>query len=280
MTGFAIVSNASFPADCPVFGDVVAPANLRHAARINSINNNHDVSGNDIVQSNVGDVTYTSEGVSNGTGNAYIQTLLDNKAANSFTSYATFKLALNGETAYNTWINGNFVDAVTTGGWGIYVKSETDPANAGKLRIIARASMPRRRASDGVFSFASMDIVLIDNLTSLPTTTAWYVLAMGFDLATRTFRVRNVITGAVVARATTDAEWVTQSYDGAIRNAVPSSVPNYRLMAAASPTLDNLNSIVLAENFYWDRVLTDAEFAAQLAFSRGFMSTLRGVTLP
>lgn len=279
MTGFAIVSNANFPNDCPIYGDVVAPSNLRYAARINSINNNFDVSGNDIAQSNVGDVTYTSEGVSNGTGNAYIQTLLDTKAANSFTMYATFKMSLNGETSYNAWVAGCFVDAVTTGGWGMYIRSEADPVNGGRFRIIVRASMPRRRASDGVFSFASVDLVLIDNLVSLPLTTPWFVLAMGFDLATRTFRVRNVLTGAVLARATTDAEWVAQSYDGAIRNAVPNSVPNHRLMTAAS-SLDNANSIVLGEQFYWDRLLTDAEFSAQLTFSRNFMSTLRGVNLP
>lgn len=278
-TGFSIVSTGAFPAGSPSFGNLAANSAIRHAARINSADNNFDVSGLRVTHTNIGTVTYTSEGVSNGTGNGYIQTSLDNKAANSFTTYATFKLALNGETAYNTWVSGNYVDAVTTGGWGMYIKSESDPDNVGKFRIIARASMSRRRASDGVFSFASMDIVLVNNLVSLPATTAWYVLAMGFDLATRTFRVRNVITGAVVARATTDAEWVTQSYDGAIRNAAPSSIPNYRIMQAAS-SLDNLNTIVLGEAFYWNRLLTDAEFAQQLAFSRAFMLNARGVTLP
>ena len=278
--GLAILSNGTFPSDCPSFGEIVGADALQHAARISSANNNIDLSDNEYLHTNIGTVTYTSEGVSNGTGNGYIQTPIDNKAANSFTTYATFKLALNGETTYNTWVSGSYVDAITKGGWGLYIKSEADPANAGKFRIIARASMPRRRASDGAFGYASMDIVLIDNLTSLPATTSWFVLAMGFDLATRTFRVRNVITGTVVSRATTDAEWVLQSYDGAIRNAEPSSVPNYRLMSAANSSLDNLNTIVLGEAFYWDRLLTDAEFTEQLAYSRSFMLNARGVTLP
>lgn len=278
MAGFAIVSNNAFPTDSPAFGEIVAGDALEHAARISSANNNIDLSDNEYSHTNVSDISYSSAGVTNGAGNAYIQTNFDNKADNSFTIYCTAKADLNGQSSYSTWLCGNFV-GTAAGGLGIYIRSETDPNNAGKLRVIARASITRKRVSDGVFGSSFADLILLDNLTVLPSSLEWLVLAMEFDLSTRVQRMRNVITGASVTVGQTDSDWVVYDFSGANRNSVPSNVPNHRLLFAAS-TLDNTNTMTLGEHFYWSRLLTPSELAEQLSYSRAFMSANRGVNLP
>lgn len=280
MSGFAILANTTFSgAGLPAFGEIAVPQNLLYGSRVNSLDNNIDLSDNEYAHTNVLDVGYSTAGVNNGTGDAYIQTSFDSKALNSFTMYATFKVDLNAQTSYNLWPFGNF-GGTAVGGIGLYIRSESDPNNAGKLRVIARASITRKRVSDGVFSQVFADLVLQENLTTLPATLGWLVLSIGFDLTTRVWRVRNVITGAVVSIGTTDTDWVLQNFNGADRNADPASVPNHRLMHAGHETLDNNCQITLAEHFVWNRLLTDNEFAEQLGYSRNFMLNARGVTLP
>lgn len=279
MSGIAILATTPFAnTGLPAFGEIAAPSALIYGSRVNSADNNIDLSDNEYAHTNVLDVGYASTGVNNGTGDGYIQTGFDSKALNSFTMMATFKIDLNGQSAYSSWAFGNF-GTTSTGGLGLYIRGESDPNNAGKVRVTMRASIFRKRVSDGVFSSVFADLVLIDNLSTYPSTLGWLCFSIEFDLATRVWRIRNLLNGQVSALATDDANWVLQNLNGADRNGDPASVPNQRLMYANS-SLDNLNLITLGEHLVWNRLLTTEEIAEQLAYSRNFMLNARGVTLP
>ena len=279
MSGIAILATTPFTnTGLPAFGEIVAPSALLYASRINSADNNVDLSDNEYSHTNVSDVGYSSAGLINGTGNGYIQTAFDSKALNSFTMQATFKADLNGQSSYSSWAFGNF-GTTATGGLGLYIRGENDPNNAGKVRVVLRASIFRKRVSDGVFSSVFADMVLTDNLSTYPSTLGWLCFSIEFDLATRVWRIRNLLNGQVSALATDDANWVLQNLNGADRNGDPALVPNHRLMYANS-SLDNLNLITLGEHLVWNRLLTTAEIAEQLAYTRNFMLNARGVTLP
>lgn len=276
-SGVAVVTNAVFPDTCINFGDIVAQDNLVYGLRASNIDNLIDLSNGADANIQNGTLGFASDGVNNGDGTAYIQTAVDNKAADEFTMLVTCKLSLNSQSSINAWVGGNYVDS-STGGFGLYFRGESDPNNAGKFRVIARGSMTRRRLSDNVYGAALVDAIIVDNLSAY-TDLGWMVFAYRFKVSDRQMAVKNMLTGVEVIHATTDVNWINYNMSGAGRNGTPSSVPSMRIMSSAS-SLITPNVLTMPEFLYWDKALTDAELAEQLNYTRAFMQNVRGVTLP
>lgn len=273
--GFAIVSEAQFPSNCPAFGNIVADDVLRFALRANDQDNFLDLSDNDWPLTNSG-AAYNAAGMS-GNGTSFIE-VAATLNENSFTMYSVAKVDMNTAGAYDTTICGNFSSSAN-GGVSIRILSGSDPNNAGRVRITARASLTHRVVSSGSYGTSFAEVVLQDNLVSLPSTTGWFAVALRFDLATRLFSIRNLIGQTEAAMLTNDANWVDRDHSAAVRNGVPATVDTYRVLRGKSSTVV-ANNVLVGESFYHGKALSLTELGEQLAFSRSFMLNARGVTLP
>lgn len=276
--GFAIVSTDTFPSNCPVFSEQVANTNLRFGVRAANADTLIDVSDNDYVIANTG-ATFVTAGLVGG-GAAFVETATPTPTFNddTFTIYFVGRADLNGHTAYDCWFGGNFIDS-NTGGVGVRILSENDPNNVGKLRIVARGNLTFKNQGASTYGTEFAILELANNLDTLPSSTGWIVLALRFELSTRTYTLRNVITGTQFADLTTDAKWVSREKAAAVRNGVLASVGQWRLLRTKGATA-TVNAVTLGEHLYWNKALTNAELTEQLGYSRAFMLNARGVTLP
>lgn len=276
--GFAILSADTFPSNCPVFSETAASTNLKFGLRAANADTLIDLSDNDYAITNTG-ATYVTAGVVGGNA-AFVETVSPTPTFNddAFTMYFVAKVDLNGHTSYDCWFGGNFVDS-NTGGVGIRILSENDPNNSGKLRIVARGNMTYKNQGASTYGTEFAILELQNNLDTLPSSTGWLVLSLRFELSTRLYSIRNVITGVAVADLTTDAKWVSREKAAAVRNGVLGSVGQWRLLrnkgASTTP-----NNVTIGEHLYWNKALSVPEITEQLAYSRAFMLNARGVTLP
>lgn len=274
--GFAIVSTDAFPSNCPVYSEQVANANLRFGVRAANTDTLIDVSDNDYVIANTG-ATFATAGLVGGNA-AYVEAVAPTFNDNAFCSYFVAKVDLNGHASYDCWLGGNFVDS-NTGGYGIRILSETDPNNVGKLRIVARGNLAYKNQGASTYGTEFGVLELLNNLDTLPSTTGWLVLALRFNLASRAYTLRNVISGSQFADLTNDAKWVSREKAAAVRNGNLAGVGQWRLLRNKGAST-SANTVTIGEHLYWNKTLSDAELSEQLGYSRAFMLNARGVTLP
>lgn len=151
--------------------------------------------------------------------------------------------------------------------------------NVSKLRIVARGNLSYKNQGASTYGTEFAVLELQNNLDTLPSTTGWIVLALRFNLASRAYTLRNVISGSQFTDLTTDAKWVAREKAAAVRNGNLAGVGQWRLLRNKGAST-SANTVTVGEHLYWNKTLSDAELSEQLTYSRAFMLNARGVTLP
>ena len=269
--GLAILSDTNFIGDLPVYGDIVAVNDLKVGVRASGLDNFIDLSNLDHTLTNVG--CTLSPMLQRATHVGAVTTNYQ-ATSNAFTMYSVVRHSIDAGKAYKHDVGSNFVDS-STGGCGVRVYQGS--IGGGLFRITARAMLARKVISTGLLSSFYIDLILLDNLASVPSQLPWYVLALQFDPVAKIYRLSELTMGLSTTFDPSNVLWSQSSLIYADRNA-PGFDPTYRLLVDGISTYSG--QTLLPEHFCWNRALTNAELTEQLAYSRSFMLNARGVTLP
>lgn len=255
------------------FGNIVASENMQFGLRANSANNLVDLSNNE--RAIVNTAGYGTAGiVGNGQTGAYVDNLFND---NEYTLYVTAKVDLLNLNTGSHYLTGNFQGI--TSGFGISLRADASATYTDKRQLILKSHQSYRQADGVSYSSSDIDIQLADNLDNTAISSGWLVVAVRFNLATKKYELKLLITGASAARSTADTYWTSDGIAAVNRNQDVAAIQKYWVGRATNISVAE-NTTTVPECFYFNRELTDTELAQQLAYTRAFMQDARGVVLP